>query len=148
MMMLMKVLMNLMMIELIRRVKTAAKEAVNAKKEEEETATAEPVVTHKVKQPVVIEEGGSGLNSRGQMRWSRTAVTDLLDSHRLGLEAKNSNPDKRLADLVHAEFLSRHPYCPIAPPVLLTKCYIFRWAQLLLNIELGRNTLYVPCVII
>jgi len=31
-----------------------------------------------------------------------------------------------LADLVHAEFLRRHPYCPIAPPVLLTKCYIFR----------------------
>jgi len=80
----------------------------------------------KAKQPVVIEEGGSGLNSRGQMRWSRQAVTDLLESHKMGLEAKNGNADKRLADLVHAEFLRRHPYCPIAPPVLLTKCYIFR----------------------
>jgi len=28
--------------------------------------------------------------------------------------------------LVHQKFKQRHPYCPIAPNVLLTKCYILR----------------------
>ena len=68
----------------------------------------------------------SGLNARGQMRWTQQAVTDLLECHKLGLKSKNSKPDKKLADLVHQKFKQRHPYCPIAPNVLLTKCYILR----------------------
>ena len=68
----------------------------------------------------------AGLNARGQMRWTQQAVTDLLECHKLGLKAKNSKPDKKLADLVHQKFKQRHPYCPIAPNVLLTKCYILR----------------------
>ena len=68
----------------------------------------------------------SGLNARGQMRWTQQAVTDLLECHKLGLKAKNSHPTKKLADLVHQKFKQRHPYCPIAPNVLLTKCYILR----------------------
>ena len=72
------------------------------------------------------EHTGSGLNARGQMRWTQTAVTDLLECHKLGLKAKNSHPTKKLADLVHQKFKQRHPYCPIAPNVLLTKCYILR----------------------
>ena len=69
---------------------------------------------------------GSGLNARGQMRWTQQAVTDLLECHKLGLKAKNSHPTKKLAELVHQKFKQRHPYCPIAPNVLLTKCYILR----------------------
>ena len=72
------------------------------------------------------EPAPSGLNARGQMRWSQQAVSDLLECHKLGLKAKNSSPDRKLADLVHQKFLQRHPYCPIAPNVLLTKCYILR----------------------
>ena len=68
----------------------------------------------------------AGLNARGQMRWTQQAVTDLLECHKLGLKSKNSKPDKKLADLVHQKFKQRHPYCPIAPNVLLTKCYILR----------------------
>merc|ERR1712098_804087 len=68
----------------------------------------------------------SGLNARGQMRWTQKAVSDLLECHKLGLKAKNSHPSKKLADLVHQKFKQRHPYCPIAPNVLLTKCYILR----------------------
>jgi len=68
----------------------------------------------------------SGLNARGQMRWTQQAVSDLLECHKLGLEAKNGAPDRKLADLVHQKFKQRHPYCPIAPNVLLTKCYILR----------------------
>ena len=68
----------------------------------------------------------SGLNARGQMRWTQKAVSDLLECHKLGLKAKTSYPSKKLADLVHQKFKQRHPYCPIAPNVLLTKCYILR----------------------
>merc|ERR1719234_2049915 len=71
-------------------------------------------------------DSASGLNARGQMRWTQQAVSDLLACHKLGLEAKTGCPDRRLAELVHREFLQRHPYCPIAPNVLLTKCYILR----------------------
>ena len=72
------------------------------------------------------ETAPNGLNARGQMRWTQQAVSDLLECHKLGLEAKNGSPDKKLADLVHQQFKLRHPYCPIAPNVLLTKCYILR----------------------
>ena len=78
------------------------------------------------KAPEVLEPTPAGLNARGQMRWTQQAVTDLLDCHKLGLKAKNVQQDRRLADLVHEQFLQRHPYCPIAPNVLLTKCYILR----------------------
>ena len=75
---------------------------------------------------VVEPETGAGLNARGQMRWTQQAVQDLLECHKLGLKAKNSQTDKKLAELVHQKFKQRHPYCPIAPNVLLTKCYILR----------------------
>ena len=74
----------------------------------------------------ITSDSASGLNARGQMRWTQQAVSDLLACHKLGLEAKTGCPDRRLAELVHKEFLQRHPYCPIAPNVLLTKCYILR----------------------
>ena len=97
--------------------------------EEEEVV----VVQEKVKQPSqqqasagISSDSASGLNARGQMRWTQQAVSDLLACHKLGLEAKTGCPDRRLAELVHREFLQRHPYCPIAPNVLLTKCYILR----------------------
>ena len=98
--------------------------------EEEEVV----VVKEKVRQPhqqqqasaVISGDSASGLNARGQMRWTQQAVSDLLACHKLGLEAKTGCPDRRLAELVHREFLQRHPYCPIAPNVLLTKCYILR----------------------
>ena len=76
--------------------------------------------------PAESEPAPSGLNARGQMRWTQQAVSDLLECHKLGLEAKNGSPDRKLADLVHQKFKQRHPYCPIAPNVLLTKCYILR----------------------
>ena len=79
-----------------------------------------------VKPSADSEATPAGLNARGQMRWTQQAVTDLLQCHKLGLKAKNSHPDKKLADLVHQKFKQRHPYCPIAPNVLLTKCYILR----------------------
>ena len=76
---------------------------------------------------VMEAESGAGLNARGQMRWTQQAVQDLLECHKLGLKAKNSQTDRKLADLVHQKFKQRHPYCPIAPNVLLTKCYILRY---------------------
>ena len=75
---------------------------------------------------VVEPDSVAGLNARGQMRWTQQAVQDLLECHKLGLKAKNSQTDKKLAELVHQKFKQRHPYCPIAPNVLLTKCYILR----------------------
>ena len=91
------------------------------------------VIQEKMRQPTQQQQqagsagdSASGLNARGQMRWTQKAVSDLLACHKLGLEAKTGCPDRRLAELVHREFLQRHPYCPIAPNVLLTKCYILR----------------------
>lgn len=45
------------------------------------------VVQEKVQE--VAKETGSGLNARGQMRWTQQAVSDLLACHKLGLEAKS-----------------------------------------------------------
>jgi len=91
-------------------------------------AKAAPVVEEIKAEPKPAEADPvpSGLNARGQMRWTQQAVSDLLECHKLGLEAKNGSPDRKLADLVHQKFKQRHPYCPIAPNVLLTKCYILR----------------------
>ena len=88
---------------------------------------------------VVEAESGAGLNARGQMRWTQQAVQDLLECHKLGLKAKNSQTDRKLADLVHQKFKQRHPYCPIAPNVLLTKCYILRYKVELRN---SKNIFY------
>jgi len=92
---------------------------------ETKSAPVEEVVKAEPK-PAEAEPTPSGLNARGQMRWTQQAVSDLLECHKLGLEAKNGSPDRKLADLVHQKFKQRHPYCPIAPNVLLTKCYILR----------------------
>ena len=100
---------------------------VESPKKEQETAS------NNVKTGQENENTGSGLNARGQMRWTQTAVTDLLECHKLGLKAKNSHPTKKLADLVHQKFKQRHPYCPIAPNVLLTKCYILRYFITIFN---------------
>ena len=91
----------------------------------EEKVQEKKSVPSKIK-TVVEAESGAGLNARGQMRWTQQAVQDLLECHKLGLKAKNSQTDRKLADLVHQKFKQRHPYCPIAPNVLLTKCYILR----------------------
>ena len=106
----------------------------------EEKVEVKKSLPSKSKTVVETDNVAAGLNARGQMRWTQQAVQDLLECHKLGLKAKNSQTDKKLAELVHQKFKQRHPYCPIAPNVLLTKCYILR---LVSNIK-QRATFYFP----
>ena len=97
---------------------------VDAKTKEEEQKEATPAVKPEPPSTIATQ---SCLNARGQMRWTNQAVTDLLECHKLAVTAKNaSQPFTKLATLLHKEFTSRYPSCPVGPSVLLTKCYIFR----------------------
>ena len=67
------------------------REVRRAVKEQEQEVE---VVQEKVQEQAKVQESGSGLNARGQMRWTQQAVSDLLACHKLGLEAKTGAPDR------------------------------------------------------